>query len=151
MRYGFKTFGALAVGLGSLFAIATTATDSLAGGNYSISYSVGACKAGSECTVTVNLKVTADGYHVNKDFNHKITAKADGVKFMSGDSKNGEHVFSKQGGHVSADEKASSVTIKFKADHKGKVEIHGDYRLLVCTEAKCAPETTQISATVDVK
>jgi hypothetical protein len=43
------------------------------------------------------------------------------------------------------------VTIKFKADKKGKVNISGDYRLLVCTDAQCAPETTQISATVDVK
>lgn len=151
MRYGFKTFGALAVALGSMFAIATTATNSSAGGDhYTISYGSGSCKAGSECTVTITLKVTADGYHVNKDFNHKLTAKGpEFVHFMSGGSP--DNVFSKQNGNAQADEKSLTMTVKFKSDKKGKVDIGGDYRLLVCTDAQCAPETKQVHTMVDVK
>jgi hypothetical protein len=166
MRHGTKTtkltFGALAMAAASLFAIGSTSSDARAadkcaaqicGANYGIDIAHGSCAAGAECTVTLKLTAFGDGFHVNKDFNHKFTADGGGVTFLGKDDS-GANVFSKKAGDVSlgGDGKSSSLTIRFKPTAKGKVTISGSYRLAVCTDSACSPTTQAVPAvTINVK
>lgn len=159
MRHGTKTtkltFGALAMAAATVFAIGSTSSDAraddckasatkLCGDHYSIDIQTGSCSAGSECAVTLTLTAIGDGYHVNKDFNHKFTADGGGVTFLGKDGK----VFSKNGGDMAlnGDGHSAKLTVRFKPAAKGNVSISGSYRLAVCTDNACSPTTQAVPA-----
>lgn len=157
------TFGVLAMAAAALFTIGSTSTDARADDDkcvpgpsvvctdhYKLETEKGSCAAGSECVVRLKLSARGDGYHVNKDFNHKFTADGGGVKFLGKDG----NVFSKNGGDLTlgGDGKSSTLTVRFQPSAKGNVTISGSYRLAVCTDNACSPTTQAVPAiTVAVK
>jgi hypothetical protein len=108
---------------------------------------VGDCKAGAECVVTVTIDAIGE-YHVNETYPFKLTATAEGAPVeFHGSAGN---VFT--GGDFVRKGKTSGVlTVKFKPSAKGQLKISGPYKICICTEKICQPATTQVSFTVDVK
>lgn len=156
------TFGALAMAAAAVFTIGSTSSDARADNgctpgpsvictdHYKLETEKGSCAAGTECVVRLKLSARGDGYHVNKDFNHKFTADGSGVKFLGKDG----NVFSKNAGDVAlgGDGKSSTLSVRFQPSAKGNVTISGSYRLAVCTDNACSPTTQAIPAiTVAVK
>jgi hypothetical protein len=100
------------------------------------------CKAGSECTVSV--EVTAKGeYHINKDYPQKVkTAKTDGVTYT-------KETLTKDDGKL--EEKKISFPLKFTAAKAGKTTLNVSLRLAVCAESNCITASPDLSLDVDVQ
>lgn len=103
---------------------------------YRVTVLADSCKAKSACTATLELVAKA-GYHVNKDFPAKFTAKsAPGVAFKGKDKP---EEFSKSAGdfELGSPEKAS-MKVRYEADGSAKlVPLSGKFKLSVCSDASC--------------
>jgi hypothetical protein len=106
---------------------------------------VGDCKAGAECTAKITLNVTEPDFHVNDQYPFKFTAAAEGVEFKGA----GGNVFH-QGDFV-REKKTATMTVKFKPANKGSLTITGKYKICVCSEKVCQPQTIDVSIPVLVK
>jgi hypothetical protein len=138
----WSTYGVAAPARGSSAATATP----IAGDPFQVKTEVlGDCKAGAECTAKITINVTEGEYHVNDQYPFKFTASAEGVEFHG----SGGNVF--QGGDFIREKKSATMTVKFKPSAKGNLTIAGKYKICVCTEKTCQPQTIDVSIPVTVK
>lgn len=99
--------------------------------------SVGACKAGDPCALTVKLTALGD-FKVNEEYPFKfVPADAAGVTMEPG-------VFE----HVG--KQAGTMTVPFRAAAAGPVTVAGKLRLSVCTPDECRIEEEPVSVEVAV-
>ena len=106
---------------------------------------IGECKVGAECTARIRIESKGE-FHVNESYPFKFTATSDkaelhgsaGNVFTSGD-------FERQGKTVGV------MTVKFKPKEKGPITITGKYKICVCSEKICSPQTIDVSIPVNVK
>jgi hypothetical protein len=114
---------------------------------------IGDCKANTECTVKLTL-VAAAGFHVNKDFPWKLTANDLAGVDHTGKDPAGKNVFSKTAGDFTTDAndvKLGYLAWHFKPSHAGAITLTGTYRVCVCTDSDCRPDTATVSVNVTVK
>lgn len=103
----------------------------------------GACKAKSECTVTLRLEALGE-YHINDAFPYKFTGES-GVTWK-------KPAFSKaDGDFVKTAEKTGQMTVKFTPEKAGKSSVTGTYKFSVCSAANCKVESKALSFDIPVK
>lgn len=119
-------------------------TQEIKNANYIIKVSQTSCKAGAECTATVRLEALG-AFHLNKEYPHKVTpAAVAGVLWT-------KEAFGRPSGDFTADgEKAGVVTMKFKAEKAGKIEVGGVFKFAVCSDATCNPTSENLKFNLDV-
>ncbi len=118
----------------------------LAGDPYQVKTEVvGDCKAGSECTAKITINVTDAEFHVNDQYPFKFIASAPGVEF------HGSAGSTFQGPDFVREKKTATMNVKFKPSAKGSLTITGKYKICVCSEKTCQPQTIDVSIPVNVK
>ena len=103
----------------------------------------GACKAKSECTVTLRLEALGE-YHINDSFPYKFTGDA-GVPWKKA-------AFSKaDGDFVKTAEKTGQMTVKFSPEKAGKATVAGTFKFSVCSAANCKVDSKTVTFDYPVK
>lgn len=112
--------------------------------NYTVTVSQSGCKAGADCTATVKLEALG-GFHLNKEYPHKVTpAAAAGVSWSK------EAFGRASGDFAESNEKTGVITLKFKAEKPGKIEVGGVFKFAVCSDATCNPTSENLKFNLDV-
>lgn len=143
------TFMTLVSGV-ALWATAASAGQVAKGNNFTVDATVGSCRAGAECTVS--LKLTAgDGYHVNPEYPYKFTANdTSGVEFL-GKNPSNKNQFTKSAGDFTVNgEKVGTMTIRFKPASHGNVSVSGLFKLSVCSAQNCQLDQANVTVPVTV-
>lgn len=103
----------------------------------------GACKAKSECTVTLRLEALG-AFHINDSFPYKFAGDA-GVAWK-------KPAFSKvDGDFVKTAEKTGQMTLKFTPEKAGKATVAGTFKFSVCSAANCKVDSKAVSFEIPVK
>lgn len=118
------------------------------GKNFSIDAASDACRAGSECAMTITLSA-APSYHINKEYPYKFVASAaPGVAFLG---KEAPGTFSRASGDFKEqNETSATMTVRFKPAAAGETKISGTYRMSVCNEEHCQIEQQPVTVQVPV-
>jgi hypothetical protein len=106
---------------------------------------VGDCKVGAECIAKITISAKGE-FHVNESYPFKFTAVhptaefhgSAGNVFTAGD-------FERQGKTVGV------MTVKFKPKDRGPTTITGKYKICICSDKICSPQTIDISIAANVK
>ena len=96
------------------------------------------CKRATVCEAKLRL-VALDKYKVNAEYPFKFTPDANAALTYEGTGK-----------FTHDDKKSGTLTIKFKADKAGKVDVSGLFKLSVCTEDLCKIEKPKVSFSVTI-
>jgi hypothetical protein len=105
---------------------------------------VGECRINTECTA--RIVVTSKGeFHVNDSYPFKFTAAAPGLEFHG----KGGNVF--QAEDFEREKTRGTMLVRFKALAKGNVVITGKFKICICSDKICSPETIDVSIPVLVK
>src|SRR5450755_3446249 len=142
--------GALVAG-SVIFGASTASADQVAkGNNFVVNATAAACAANAECKIDLRLEAQGD-FHVNKEYPYKFKATAaSGVTYL-GKDPTGVDTFSKAAGDFALDtanEKAGTMTIRFKSANKGAVSIGGTFKLSVCSAQNCQLEQATVAVPV---
>ncbi len=106
---------------------------------------VGDCKAGAECVAKITISAKGE-FHVNESYPFKFTASHPTAEFHgSAGNVFTATDFERQGKTVGV------MTVKFKPHDKGPTTITGKYKICVCSEKICSPQTIDVSIAVTVK
>jgi hypothetical protein len=100
----------------------------------------GSCTAGTDCNATLRVEALGD-YHVNAEYSFRfVPAAVGGVTFAGGAPGD----FARQGAKV------GTLSLRFQSASAGPVTIAGTFKICVCTDAVCQPETVSVSLTVPI-
>jgi hypothetical protein len=106
---------------------------------------VGDCKVGAECVAKITVSAKGE-FHVNESYPFKFTAAAPNAEFHgTGGNVFTAADFERQGKTVGV------MTVKFKPSAKGPLTIAGKYKICICSDKICSPQTIDVSIAVDVK
>lgn len=112
--------------------------------NYTINVNQAGCKAGAECTATVKLEAKG-AFHLNKEYPHKVTPNAaPGIVWTK------EAFGRPSGDFAESNEKTGTITLKFKAEKAGKIDVTATFKFAVCSDATCNPSKEDLKFAIDV-
>ncbi len=135
-----------------VFARPADADPLVKGNNFNVIANVVSCTANTECKLELRLEAVGD-FHVNKEYPYKFKATpVTGVTFLGKDTQAIE-MFSKAAGDFALDaanEKAGTMTVRFKPTNKGALSIAGVFKLSVCSAQNCQLEQTNVTVPVTV-
>ena len=120
----------------------------IGGKNFALDIASPGCKAGDDCTMTI--KLSPDGaFHVNKEYPYKFLASAaPNVTYLG---KSDPNTFTRAAGDFAEqNEKAATMTVRFKPTSAGETHVAGKYKLSVCSAEQCQIEEAMVDLPVSV-
>jgi hypothetical protein len=106
---------------------------------------VGDCKVGAECVAKITISAKGE-FHVNESYPFKFTANAANVELHGAKGATFQDAdFERQG------KTTGVMTVKFKPSAKGPMTIAGKYKICICSDKICSPQTIDVSIAVTVK
>lgn len=107
---------------------------------WTIDFATAGCAAGTDCVATLRVQAQGD-YHVNPDYRFRfVPDAAQGVTYSAGTPAD----FARDGA------KAGTMTLHYVAPASGPVTLSGTFKICVCTDTLCAPESVAVSLLVPV-
>ncbi len=116
--------------------------------NYTLDVKAGECKASGECSVTLKL-LTGGEFHVNEEYPYKfVAAPAADVTYLG---KQDPNTFSRAAGDFRTETpQTATMTVRFRPQKAGDVQVQGSYKLSVCSKDACQIDTAAVNTRVSV-